>query len=309
MAKNKLKSPKKKRKAIQRSNKNIRLKNSQDIVLESPDSRFGSVILLMIPVLFFLWNGLQGVYYEVDDLRISLFLFLCAIIAFFITPKKRTYIFSKERLQIVEKKQDETIVHPFADVIGYYDIETSRKSRKSEELLLKTETKSIMLSSNDENYLLLKRLIAINFDKIHGSIYVAYYLKKKAPYLMLLGIFLMGCFWLDGKHEVASSSALSLTTITLSEKPELEKRYKSFGYDLKFKSKEYPVFTFQIPQSSTKIDLANFSKNDKINIVVEQDVLDMKLLKTKEATFNMKHHRWENISVKGLTLFDQLIQN
>ena len=304
MSKNKLKSPKKKRKKIQRSNQNIRLKTSQDIVYEYPDARFYSASLLSILALFILCLGLRGVYYEVDELRASLFLFLCAILSLLIAPKSRLYIFSKERFQIVEEKQDETIIHPFDDVIGYYDCETSYKSRKTEELLLKTKTQSIMLSSSDENYPAMKRFIAINFDKLHGSLYIAYYLKRFAPYLLLLCIFVMGCFWLDGKHEVADSSNFGLTTITLLEKPEREKRYKSSRYYFKFKSKEYPVFTFKIQEEDAEVDLTNFSKGDKIKIIVPQDVLDMKLLKTKEPTFDMKHHRWEDISIRQLVLVE-----
>jgi len=307
MAKNKIRSPKKRRKEIQRSNNNARLGTSKDLIFEYPDSRFIQIGMLMIGALFFLWTGLQGVYYEVFDLRISLFFMLCTIIPFFTAPKKRTYIFSKARAAIIEEKEEKTIVHPFDSVIGYYEHKIIRKNSTSKELVLRTKKQTFTFHSSDKGYHLLKQFVIANFDKLGAKYSIINFLKRVTPYFMLFCVFVIVCLWIDSKHEVASSSELGLTTITLLEQPKLDKRYKSFGYDVKFKAKEYPEFNFKIRQGSSKVDLENFSKDDKVNIIVEQHILDMKLLKTKEATFGLKHNHWEDISVSGLTFVDDLI--
>ena len=84
---------------------------------------------------------------------------------------------------------------------------------------------------------------------------------------------------------------INSTTITFLEKPILHRNTgkSNNSYTWEFKAKEYPEFIFKLQKKKTKIDLKRFSENNKIGILVEEDILEMKLLKTK-VTQRKKQH-------------------
>lgn len=306
MAKNKLKSPKK-RKGL---NKKRSSKPPRDIVINYSSgnifSLFFFTIIGIIPGFFFVWDAFQGVYVDVGMLSLSLICFAAPIAFFYFKSKKQTYTFSQERLEIIEQKGKKITIYPFDNVIGYYDYEFNYGSSEGERLLLKTETELLSFSSNDYySYPSLKHFAKANFDKLNPNVYRKYYWKRRLPFLILIVVIIMTGIPYGEKNAIKIRS----TPITFLEKPILHRNTGKSGnsgnyYTWEFKVKEYPEFIFKLPKKKTNVDLKRFSKNSKIGILVEENILEMKLLKTKEPTFRLKHFSWENVFVKGLKLVE-----
>lgn len=301
MAKKQLKSPKK-RKGSKYSKKKQRFEISGDLELEYSNTfpilfKLAGAITFLIGLAFFKY-AVEGVYLDLGLLLISLFLLSGAVACLYFINKKEIYIFSKERQQIIEQKRGKTAIYPFDSVIGFYDI----KYDVGEELILETKTKVFRFSSFYYlNYHNIKEFLKQNFQTLNPKVYQRYYMKKLYLFILVGIIAILTGLWYGTNPNEPILSELKTTTITLSEKPKYVRAFgKSRNHRWEFKAKEYPEFTIKIPTKETKIDVEKFSKNDKIGIIVKKEILEMKLLKTKEPTFRMKHFGWENVFVEDL---------
>ena len=299
MSKKKLKRPKK-RNRLRKPNNNGYSKTPRDIEFEysSGHSILLSIggFIMIFPTLFSLFYAFESAYFDLGMLLVSLFFLLVALASFYYVFKKRTYIFSKERQEIIVKKRSKTTIYSFDNVIGYYDRKVEYETFRGEELMLKTKKRTFSFSSNDySNYQTLKQFAKTNVDRLSPTVYWSTFLKK----IFIIPIIVMVILFL-GTMSSPQISEIGSTDITLFGKPK-------YHYDSEhphtstweFHAKEHPGFTFIISKNKAKLNFEQLSNNDKINIGVRQDMLEMKLLKTKKPTFKMKHFGWENVFVEN----------
>lgn len=198
----------------------------------------------------------------------------------------------------------------FKDINGFKEETYEGEYQSGKKIIFKTERGFLVIDSNSYlNYSELAGFTRKNFKKLDDKNFKRYDFQQTlfVRIFFLFATFLFLGIFIDKQFENIDNleSDLEKTRMTLSAKPKIESSGGSRSKDyIRIFTEKYPDFKFKISgdrfEACDNSILNELKKGDKVEVRLNRNILESKVLKSKEPSFLTKYFHWEQIRIYQL---------